>query len=220
MLETERAPRTERLLVASFREVRGLFARNEAVSVGHYLRPLGAQSAALGCAILALPFLWPLSLGPLTIPASVLIVMMAVQIARPGNRGALPERFLAAPISEKAHRLMTRLLLAMIRLKRRFVRPRGASLVAGRTGRWICSGLLVFGALLLAVPIPVLPFTNTLPAAAIIFAAVGWCERDGFMTILSGVSQLLALALFATIAVVGGTTISAALEKLWTMVAG
>ncbi|MDX2174834.1 MAG: exopolysaccharide biosynthesis protein [Candidatus Sumerlaeia bacterium] len=195
---TNPAPRTDRLLVGAFREVRDRFARKESVSLKHYLAPLGERSGIMGCAILAIPFLSPVSLGPLTIPASALIALLAFRLLRRTEGAPLPDRFLRAPVPEAAHRFMARVLVRMVRLKRRFVRPRRSELVAGRRGEVICGCLLVGGAFLLAIPVPMLPLTNTFPALGIILTAVGWVERDGLLTLLSvGIHAIGALVLGA-----------------------
>jgi hypothetical protein len=82
----------------------------------------------------------------------------------------------------------------------RFSRPRHPRLVAGRRGRVICGLGLMGGAVLLAIPIPLLPLTNTIPTLGILCFGLGWAERDGLMTILGALALLASMLLFVGIA--------------------
>ncbi|HEV2735921.1 MAG TPA: exopolysaccharide biosynthesis protein, partial [Longimicrobiaceae bacterium] len=57
----------------------------------------------------------------------------------------------------------------------------------------------LLGALLLAVPVPLLPLTNTVPALAILCFAMGWTHRDGLLTAWGGAALALSAAIFAAL---------------------
>ena len=57
---------------------------------------------------------------------------------------------------------------------------------------------IILAAILLAIPIPpVIPFTNTIPAIAIMLLAFGWLCQDGVL-ILTGIVFFLAACLYFT----------------------
>ncbi|MEW5930381.1 MAG: exopolysaccharide biosynthesis protein [Gemmatimonadota bacterium] len=159
---------------------------------------MGPGGAALGAALLALPFLSPVSLGPVTTPASAAIALLGWRLAR-GGRAALPDRLLHVRLPEPVHRAMGRVLEAVLARAARFARARHARLVEGARGRRLCGGGIVLGALLLAVPVPLLPLTNTFPALAILCFALAWTHRDGLLAAWGGAALAVSAAVFAAL---------------------
>lgn len=180
-------------------EMDGHYGRGSEPRLRHLLRPLGAQTSALAAAVLALPFLSPVSLGPITTAASVLIALLGVQLLRRREGAPLPERFLDVAVPRTAHRAMSSALRHTHRWMQRISRPRLPHLVEGGRGQVLCGAGIVSGALLLAVPIPLLPLTNTFPALGILLFALGRLERDGVLTVLGSAALLLSAAIFAAL---------------------
>lgn len=186
------------MLRRALSETRRHYRGSGAPTLGHLLVPLGPEATALAAALMSLPFLSPVSLGPITTPASVLIALLGWRLLRPG-RSSLPRRLLEVRVPRAAHRGMTAVLRRVHRLMIRISRPRIAGLVEGRAGRVVCAVGILVGAALLAVPIPLLPLTNTFPALGILLFALGWVERDGLLTLLAAASLVLSLAVFAAL---------------------
>lgn len=207
-----------RALRRALMNTRGHYRGGSAPTLGHLLAPLGAEASALATALLALPFLSPVSLGPITTPASALIAIIGWQLFRAEGRTRLPERLLRVSVPLSAHRAMTTVLRRVHRWMHRISRPRLPQLVEGRRGRMICATGVMAGALLLAVPIPLLPLTNTFPALGILLFALGWLERDGVLTVLGSAALLLSTAIFAAlgtaVAVLGPDVVQGALRTL------
>lgn len=178
---------------------RGQYRAGSPPTVAHLLAPLGAEASALASALLALPFLSPVSLGPITTPASVLIALLGWQLLRSRGETRLPERLLRVAVPQALHRAMTAVLRRVHRWMHRISRPRLPHLVEGPRGRMLCASGIMLGALLLAVPIPLLPLTNTFPALAVLLFALGWLERDGLLTLLGSASLVVATAVFAAL---------------------
>ncbi len=189
-------------MVRALRAMRSRFRAGGHASLRDLVDTLGSRSAALGSALLALPFLWPLSLGPLTAPASALIAYLGLQLLRGDSKTGLPGRLLSAPVPFAIYRMMVRFTRVTLKWNRRIARPRLARLVAGSRGRNLCGVGLIAGAVLLAVPVPMMPLTNTFPALGIVLCALGWSERDGALVIAGWVSQFLGALLMAAIALV------------------
>lgn len=169
-----------------------------APTLRHLLAPLGAEATTLACAMLALPFLSPVSLGPITTPVSVLIALLGWQLLR-GTRSPLPDRLMRVSVPQGVHRAMSAVLRRVHRWLHRISRPRLPQLVTGSRGRILCASGVIAGALLLAVPVPMLPLTNTFPALAILLFALGWLEQDGVLTLLGVASALFSAAIFAAL---------------------
>lgn len=184
---------------------RGHYREGSAPTVGHLVSSLGKEAAALSAALLALPFLSPLSLGPITTPVSAVIAILGWQLLRSSSASHVGTRFLRVQVPYAVHHAMTTVLRRVHRLVHRSSRERITHLVEGRRGRLICAVGIIAGAVLLAVPIPLLPLTNTFPALGILLFALGWLERDGLMTLLGAVSLVLAVAIFTVLGVAVAT---------------
>jgi hypothetical protein len=102
-------------------------------------------------------------------------------------------------LPEAVHRAMGRTPEAVLARVERVSRTRHARLVDGARGRRLCGVGILPGALLLAVPVPLLPLTNTVPALAILCFAMGWTHRDGLLTARGGAALALSAAIFAAL---------------------
>jgi hypothetical protein len=185
-----------RLLRRALAATGGHYGRGSAPTLRHLLHPLGAEASALTAALLALPFLSPVSLGPVTTPASVLLALLGWQMLREREGAPLPERLLRVSVPQAVHRGMTVAVRRVHRWLHRISRPRLPRLVEGRRGRLVCGGGMLAGAVLLAVPIPLLPLTNTFPALGILLFALGRLERDGLLAVLGAAALVLSAGIF------------------------
>lgn len=188
-----------RVLRRALAETGAHYGHGSAPTVRHLLVPLGAEATALAAALLALPFLSPVSLGPITTPASLLIALLGWQVLRQRVGTPLPERLLDVSVPQAAHRAMSAVLRRAHWWMSRVSRPRLLHLVDGGRGRVLCGAGVLAGAILLAVPIPLLPLTNTFPALGILLFALGRLERDGLLTVLGSGALLLSAAIFAAL---------------------
>lgn len=194
-----KSEKTDRLLIRVLKDMRKRYRHGEDVQLRHLLLPLGARCAALGSALLALPFIWPATLGPLSFIVFLLIATMSYQMFRGRDEVTLPERFLRLSIPIKAFRLLTRFLVVLIRWKKPVCRPRLHKLVRGKPGRALCAVGMAVGGTLLAIPLPLVPFMNTLPALGIVLIGVGWVEQDGLLTIFGMISLVIGAILIALV---------------------
>lgn len=186
------------MLRRALAEAGGKYRDGGAASVGDLLRPLGPGAGALGAALLALPFLSPVSLGPVTTPASAAIGLLGWRLTRDGH-APLPDRLMRVRLPRPVHRAMGRTLEAVLARVERVSRARHRHLVDGARGRRLCGAGILLGALLLAVPVPLLPLTNTVPALAILCFAMGWTHRDGLLTAWGGAALVLSTVIFAAL---------------------
>ncbi len=164
--------------------------KTEPASLGTVLDTLGARASALMVVICALPFSTPISIPGLSTPFGLVILLLATRYFLglppwlPGRlrRVILPESFFTKVLSASSklvgwleRRLRTRLnLLADAEWKLR-----------------VHTGVVIFSALLLMIPLPPLPpFTNTLPALVAVVMTFSILKRDG-IGILAGYAIFL-----------------------------
>jgi hypothetical protein len=69
------------------------------------------------------------------------------------------------------------------------------------------NGALILGAVLLMAPFGLIPFSNTLPALALLFLAIGLLQRDGLCILFGHLANLATLIYFAALILGGGAAI-------------
>ncbi|HST58284.1 MAG TPA: exopolysaccharide biosynthesis protein [Longimicrobium sp.] len=212
--EQPHARGTGALLRHALSEMERRYETAGSATVGDLLRPLGTRQTALGAALLALPFLSPVSLGPITTPVSLLIALLGLRMLRQRDDLPVPERLLRVQVPRSVHTVMGTMLNRVSRWADRGRGARRSPWVRGAAGRRLCGAGVLAGALLLAVPVPLLPLTNTLPAAAIILFVLGWTNQDLRLTRYGMGAVAGAVLLFATLGVAAGTVGWAAMRAV------
>ncbi|CAA9301509.1 MAG: Exopolysaccharide synthesis, ExoD [uncultured Gemmatimonadetes bacterium] len=213
--ETGRRATTGQLLARAIAELDGRYETSGSACLGDVLAALGPRAGALGAALLALPLVSPMNLGPVTLAASAAIGLLGLGMLRRGDPPPLPARLLAVPVPRPVFRVMRAMLARLSRWIERPQPARTAAWVRGSVGRRICGAGIVAGAALLAIPVPILPLTNTFPALAVVFFVLGWSNRDARLTAWGMAALLAGAAVFAAlgiaVATVGWPAIRAAL---------
>ena len=146
--------------------------------------------------------------------AAILLVGVSRLIGRPLwlpvriRRRALPAERLR-PALERG--------LVWVRRLERLSRPhRLRGLVDGRLPAMLTNLAFILAALLLMAPFGLVPFSNTLPALALLLYAVGMVQRDGGAVLLGHLANIGTLVYFG--ALIGGGGL--ALGELWQRVSG
>lgn len=178
----------------------------ETVTLGELLELVGEQGLLLLCVILVIPFLFPVSIPGISTVFGILIILIGfgITINRvPWLPGALIRRELKReqllPVFERGADFVNRL--------QRWMRPRLERLTAGARINRVHGAALMFGGVLLLMPLSIIPFSNTLPAVAILLLAVGMLQRDGIFVIVGYLFNLLTTLYFGALgmaAVLGG----------------
>jgi len=78
----------------------------------------------------------------------------------------------------------------------------------------INNGALVTGAVLLMAPFGMIPFSNTLPAIALLLLAIGLMQRDGLCILLGHFINLTTVVYFAILLLGGGAAVREAFRYL------
>ena len=86
----------------------------------------------------------------------------------------------------------------------RVCRPhRLSGLACNRLSTLLSNGGLVLGAILLMAPFGLVPFSNTLPALALLFLSLGLLQRDGLFILLGHVANLATILYFSVLVFFG-----------------
>lgn len=160
-------------------------SRERPLTLGEALDSLDEAGYAFIAIILALPFLQPVPLGPLTVIGGLAFGMLGWQLLRGHESPMLPQKVRAVEFSEKTWRVLVAVCLKILGFCRKFTKPRHTSLVSGRRGQKIGGFVLLASGILMAIPFGVLPFNNVLPALAILFYGIGELEEDGWMVYIA-----------------------------------
>lgn len=174
-------------------------AKTEPLSFGELIAEIGDRSFGFICLLIALPFLIPVSLGPISTAAGAAFLTLGWQMVRGRETPWLPARLAAVKLSERQIELMLGACRRILNLCRQISHERLAHWTEGDRGLALAGWLIILGGILIAVPLPGLPLTNTVPALTIIFACVALLERDGAMLLFSLFWLIVTLAYFALI---------------------
>lgn len=73
---------------------------------------------------------------------------------------------------------------------------------------------LIAGAVLLMAPFGLIPFSNTLPALALLFFAIGLLQRDGLCILLGHLSNVVSVIYFTFLIAGGGAAIREVIQRI------
>jgi hypothetical protein len=160
-------------------------ARREPLTLGDVLDSIGEASYSFICIILTLPFLQPISLGPLATIGGLTFAALGWQWLRGHASPVLPARVRAARINANSWDVLLGVCLKILRFCQHFTRARFSAWVSGNRGRRVAGLIIIIAGLLMSVPFFGLPFNNLLPALAILFVCIAELERDGLMIFIA-----------------------------------
>lgn len=148
-------------------------------TLGELMEALGARASALLVIVCALPFCAPVTIPGLSTPFGLVIFLLSLRYAL-GLPPWLPQRLRKVTLPPKG---LVKILEAGSRvigwIERR-MRRRWLFLVMPRWKLRMHAVVIMLSALVLMLPLPpVPPFSNTLPALAIVVMAMSTLERDG-----------------------------------------
>lgn len=208
---------SDRTLKETFSTIQRVLPDN-GVTLALVLELVGKESFLILSAFLALPFLAPVSIpGVSTVfGAIILLIGISLVLDRPPW---LPAKFMNHPLpSDKLRTCLSGGLIWIHRLEK--ISHRRISIVCQRHLMCRVNGLVVvLSALLLMAPLAFIPFSNTLPALAILLLSIGTLQHDGVFVLLGYLFLILTVFYFALITLMGAQAIhmaiGMALEWLW-----
>ncbi len=167
---------------------------------------IGREGMMLLTAFLTIIFLVPVSIpGVSTVFGGAILLL---SISRISNRPLwLPNRLKSKVVStEKLRSGMARGMKWFRRLER-ISRPRRLKALTGAGAMGVINNLgLILGAVLLMAPFGLIPFSNTLPAVAILFFAIGFLQRDGVCVLLGHLMNIASIVYFGVL--IGGGAVA------------
>jgi hypothetical protein len=187
----------------------------EGVTLVEILDLVGKDSLMLLTVFLSLVFLIPVSIpGVSTLFGAAILFIGVTRLF--GRNLWLPKSFRSRIISaDKLRPALERALVWFHRLERMSRPHRLKRLTSEGLMEIVNNCSLILGAILLMAPFGLIPFSNTLPAIAIIFLAIGLIQRDGVCILLGYLSNFVTIVYFAILIAGGGMAIREALRHLF-----
>jgi hypothetical protein len=188
----------------------------EGVTLAQIRDLVGREGVMFLVAFLTIVFLVPVSIpGVSTVfGGAILLLSLSRLLHRPFWLPARLERRVIS--AERLSSAMDRGMKWVRRLERISKPYRMPSLVSGSVMSVLNNGGLILGAVLLMAPFGLIPFSNTLPALAILFFAVGILQRDGRCMLFGHLMNIATIIYFGVL--IGGGAV--ALQKLWLQLTG
>lgn len=167
------------------------------ITLSDLIHQVGNDGLLILTAMLTLVFLIPVSIpGVSTVFGGAILLIGASRFLR--RELWIPARLKHRRIQTKKLRPVIRKALPWLKKVEYLSRPnRIPVLVANGAAEQLNSLALVLGAILLMLPFGPIPFTNTLPALALLFLAIGLLQRDGVCVLLGYLSFVATLVYFS-----------------------
>lgn len=174
------------------------------ITLSELLHRVGSDGMLLLTALLTLVFLIPISIPGVSTVFGAAILLIGV--SRMFRRELwIPARMKDKVIGTKKLRPLLRKALPWLQKIERVSRPnRIRWLVAGGPVERMNNASIVLGAVLLMMPFGMIPFSNTFPAVALLFLAIGLLQRDGVCVLLGYISNVITIAYFGLLIGGGG----------------
>jgi len=169
--------------------------QGDTVTLRALMQLMGGQGMLMLCAIATLPFLIPVSIPGVSTVFGAAIILLALAVTL--NRLPwLPQRLLDRPLATAKLVPALRKGVRIVSRLDGWVRPRALVLTSGPMVR--INGLtLIFAGLLLMAPFGLIPFSNTVPAVAILLLTIGMVQRDGVFVLLGYLATVLTVIYFS-----------------------
>lgn len=177
------------------------------VSLAEVRDLVGQDGMLLFTVFLTLVFMVPVSIpGVSTVFGAAILLIGICRLI--GRNLWLPKRVLERVFpSDKLRAALSKGSIWLHRLERISRPHRLKSLASAGLMDGVNSCALIAGALLLMMPFGMIPFSNTLPALALLFFAVGLLQRDGFFILLGHLANVATVIYFTALIVGGGAAI-------------
>jgi hypothetical protein len=200
-LSTDRE-RLRKIVLPVLRHAREQLRLGESPRLSELLDRLGPNGTSILILLLCLPFLVPVSLGPITVAVSTIVLGLAMTLLFPSLSKWINRR-LDYGLNQVVVNGLRKMAAASARWRHSERRLPVIAIVGPSTRKYLLTGLVIVHAILLALPIPLLPLTNTLPALSIVLFSLAIIRHNDLYTILGFVVTVLTLAWFGLIGYVG-----------------
>lgn len=156
---------------------------HKSLTLGELVHLLGEMGHGILILLLCLFFLQPIPLPGLSTPIGIIIIISST-LQFLNLKPWIPKRFRNREIPQKAlHKIAGVARKIWSRLEK-FMNPRLLFLTRAPVFRFANLLLLIVSAMLLGLPLPI-PFSNTIPAIAILAIVFAQLEDDGFLILFA-----------------------------------
>ncbi len=186
----------------------------DALSLGELLEVFSDEGLLLLTILLTLVFLIPVSIpGVSTVfGAAILLVGVSRLINRPLW---LPQRVKHKALPAARLRPGLTAGLVWVRRMEKISRPHRLRLFVDGPGQGVINNLaFILAALLLMAPFGFVPFSNTLPALALLLYAIGFIQRDGGAILLGHLANIGTIVYFSVLIGGGGVAVRELFQRL------
>ena len=186
----------------------------DALSLGELLDVFSDEGLLLLTILLTLVFLIPVSIpGVSTVfGAAILLVGVSRLINRPLW---LPQRVKHKALPAARLRPGLTAGLVWVRRMEKISRPHRLRLFVDGPGQGVINNLaFIMAALLLMAPFGFVPFSNTLPALALLLYAIGFIQRDGGAILLGHLANIGTIVYFSVLIGGGGVAVRELFQRL------
>ncbi len=172
--------------------------QGDQITTRELLALAGEQGMLLALMVLTLPFLFPVSIPGVSTVFGLVGILISIGVTL--NRVPwLPDRLLDRQLgTEKLVPAIEKGADAFRRVDR-ISHPRLQRLTDGRAMSRLNGLGLLAGSVLLIFPLGFVPFSNTLPAVAMLLLAAGMLQRDGLLVLLGYLFLLATVIYFAAL---------------------
>jgi hypothetical protein len=184
------------------------------ITLSELIHRVGNDGLLILAALLTLVFLIPVSIpGVSTVFGAAILLIGLSRLF--GRELWIPARLKHRTIATKKLRPLLRKSLSWLGKIERVSKPnRIPWLVAGGSVQHLNNAALILGAVLLMMPFGLIPFSNTFPAVALLFLAIGLLQRDGVCVLLGHVSNVLTILYFGVLIAGGGLALRELIARL------
>lgn len=180
----------------------------EEVTLVEIMDIVGADSLLLLTIFLSLIFLVPVSIpGVSTVFGSAILLIGLTRLF--SRKLWLPEKIATRKLSAEKLKDGFKKALTWFHRLEKVSKPHR---LRGLTSKGLMTALnnlsFILAAILLMMPFGLIPFSNTLPAIALIFLAIGMMQQDGVSILFGNLSNIATLAYFGFLVAGGGWSIS------------
>ena len=174
------------------------------ITLSELIHRVGNDGLLLLTALLTLVFLIPISIpGVSTVFGAAILLISVSRLI--GRDLWIPSKLEHRVIGTRKLRPLLRKALSWLKKLERVSKPNRIQwLVAAGAVAFFNNAALILGAVLLMMPFGLIPFSNTFPAVALLFLAIGLLQRDGVSVLLGHISNLVTILYFALLIGGGG----------------
>lgn len=159
------------------------------------IEQLGEQGLLMTCIVVSLPYLIPVSLPFASTVSGIIIILMAIGLAT-NSVPWLPRWILGYRFGSDALSNVLRRGAGWFARFEHWLKPRWTALARGRIVQFLHALALIVNGVLLLLPLPAIPLSNTLPGVGVMALAAGMLERDGAFVLAGWLLTVVSIVYF------------------------